>query len=76
MSKWPFWRKTMFAGAIWLLGVSIATPALDTPGPLAALAYAAGYGTLMTGFYFAMRDRREQEPHEPRPESDEDSAKR
>lgn len=76
MRKWPFWRKTMFAGALWLLAVSIATPALDTPGPLAAFAYAIGYGTLMTGFYFAMKERRPPEPQEPRPESEEDPAKR
>lgn len=70
MTRWPFWRKTMFAGAIWLLAVAIASPALDTPGPLAAFGYAVGYGTLMTGFYFAMRDRRPSDPPPPRDEED------
>lgn len=68
--KWPFWRKTMLAGALWLLVVAIASPALDTPGVLSALAVAVGYGTLMTGFYFAMKAKDRPDPTDPRKDDD------
>lgn len=69
-SRWPLWRKTMMAGALWLLVVVLVTPGLDAPGLLNTLAFAVGYGTLMTGFWLAMRAKHPPDPTAPREDDD------
>lgn len=56
-TRWPFWRKIMLAGALWILVVVIVFNDRPT-SVLAAFAFAIGYGCLMVGFWSAMRDKR------------------
>jgi hypothetical protein len=57
MNKWPSWRKLMVAGALWLLVVALVQGGFQPGSIWDAAAIAVGYGMLITGFYFAMRDR-------------------
>ena len=57
---WEPWRKTMFAGALILLGNAVAEALLtpDQPRAVKLIAQALGFAFLASGFAMKMRSRR------------------
>lgn len=61
-TRWPRWRKSMFAGALILLASAIADAALDDlPRAIYIPVFFVGYVFLAYGFFLAMNARREAE---------------
>lgn len=59
-TRWPRWRKSMFAGALILLAAAIADAALDDlPRAIYIPVFFVGYIFLAYGFFLAMNARRD-----------------
>lgn len=61
--RWPFWRKIMLLGAVWLLVVAIVEEGFRSPSSVWGIAaFAVGYGLLAVGFFSAMSERSDRRP--------------
>ena len=57
-SRWPRWRRSMFAGALILLLAAIADAVVhDMPRPVYFVVFFVGYVFLAYGFFLAMNAR-------------------